>query len=701
MKFRTFLAGLCVICTLALSAHAAADYKADSARLDALLVLSGQDNEAALKQLKEFYALFNPDTDYFIRIDTLRAIAGAYVDSGNEKESNLVKAEILKLATARDDKEIIALAKIDEVFQLSDSGKGKLAIDMLDKIAVALKDSNRPENLYRLELSYGAVYHAMSQFDSALKHHLAALTLADKLPRNRAFSKLRQLGTLASLYLTMQNPEQSLVMVSEALGLAAQINSPRIASNLRQTQAMALGDLDRLPEALVAYERSLKTAQEAKLTILEPLILSNIADLYLRLNNFTKAESVARLSLQKAERADDKASILNAKANIGFALGGQGKVSAAMEYLNLVVAHARETGDRADLAATVGEIGRMYERAKMYKEALEYTREQQKLSNELFRSDRAKTVATLQEQFDADQRKKQIELLARENEVKDADIKNNRLQQIVTLLAALITIMVGIFIYMLYRKVKQTNAKLEEVNQQLEFHSVRDPLTGLHNRRSFLEMMKVRTADVAHDRREEDGTSPDCLIIMDIDHFKHINDTWGHSSGDAVLVEVAKRLRTAVRDSDMILRWGGEEFLIYSPKTKPSLLPAMIERVLFSIGATPVMVGRHSIPVTVSAGFISLPFSGLSETECNWEKAMQLADMALYLGKVNGRNRAYGLLSLLIPFELALPELERDFSAAIQQGMVEIIVVNGPSAQSEAKRSPANTSLTSIKPDHK
>jgi diguanylate cyclase (GGDEF)-like protein len=329
----------------------------------------------------------------------------------------------------------------------------------------------------------------------------------------------------------------------------------------------------------------------------------------------------------------------------------------------------------------------MYEQAKMYKEALEYTREQQKISNELFRADRSKTVAALQEQFDADQRKKQIELLARENQIKDADIKNSRLQQIVTLLGAMLTIMGGIFIYMLYRKVKQTNERLEEVNQQLEFHSVRDPLTGLYNRRSFLEMMKTRAENVAPDRREGDDDSPDCLIIMDIDHFKHINDTWGHSAGDTVLIEVAKRLRSAVRDTDMTLRWGGEEFLIYAPNTKPAQLMPLVERVLKSIGSTPVIVGSNIISVTVSAGYISLPFSGVSEIECNWEKAMQLADMALYLGKVNGRNRAYGLLSLLVPYEQALPELERDFSAAIQQGMVEIAIVLGPQTSSQGKTS--------------
>ena len=73
-----------------------------------------------------------------------------------------------------------------------------------------------------------------------------------------------------------------------------------------------------------------------------------------------------------------------------------------------------------------------------------------------------------------------------------------------------------------------------------------------------------------------------------------------------------------------------------------------------------------------------MPFSGLSEVDCNWEKAMQIADMALYLGKVNGRNRAYGLNRLLVPFEQVMPVLERDISAALKGDMVELVEVIGP-----------------------
>lgn len=672
---------LALFTSLVLSPIAYADQKDDAARLESIQLLLERDNQAALRQLKEFYANLKEDTDYQLRVDALFELSRAYADSGDTQQSDAIAATLKELAQKNKDEETLALLQISEVIALRDSGRVAAGIAKLDELARILKQSQRVEYLVRLEVVYAGMYSSASKYDQALAHTLAALRLTDQLTRHRTLSKIRRLDALASLYFTMQNPEKSLVVVSEALALMSQVNSPRINANLRQTQAMALAELKRYPEALVAYERSLQASQDANLPRLEALTLSNIADLYLRTHNFVKAEMVARQALKKAQDINDELAIYNAKANIGFALGGQYKINQAMEYLNPVLAHSRELGDKADIEATVGEIGRMLERAKMYKEALEYTREQQKLSDELFRADRAKTVATLQEQFDADQRQRQIELLARENQIKDADLKNGKLRQIITLLGATVTIFVGIFIYMLYRKVKQTNAKLEEVNQQLEFHSVRDPLTGLHNRRSFLELMKTRGENVDNDRRESDGSNPDCLMILDIDHFKHINDTWGHAAGDAVLVEVAKRLRSAVRDSDQTMRWGGEEFLIYSPRTRPNQLTPMVERVLRSVGSAPVVVGNHTIPVTVSAGYISLPFSGVPEQQCNWEKAMQFADMALYLGKVNGRNRAYGLISLLQPAEVALPMLEQDFSEAIKKEMVEVVIVNGPKTE--------------------
>lgn len=208
---------------------------------------------------------------------------------------------------------------------------------------------------------------------------------------------------------------------------------------------------------------------------------------------------------------------------------------------------------------------------------------------------------------------------------------------------------------------------------------MRDPLTGLFNRRSFVSKMEARAGAMLHERRGR-PPSPSGLVLMDIDHFKHINDTWGHKAGDAVLVEIAARLNRTVRDSDMALRWGGEEFLIFTPEIEGELLKPMVARLLSSVCTEPVRLGELTIPVTLTAGFVSLPFSGMSEAECGWERTINLIDLALYLGKQNGRNRAIGLVRMAAAGEQALATIEANLLAAAQQGLVELAEVPGPGA---------------------
>ncbi|MFZ6674541.1 diguanylate cyclase [Undibacterium sp. Xuan67W] len=650
----------------------------DMEHLDAIRALSDNDNDEGLKQLSKFKDTLPPDADYEVRAQTYRTLATLLYDAGRPKDAAATQEALLKLAFERKDKELIAFASLAEIYDLVEKGKQDVALTKLDDIKRSVDGTKNQELLMRIEVAYGSTYSSLGKFEPSLSHRLEALRLSDLLTKRRTQSKLYRLSSLAGLYLDMHNPEKSLETIATALELSADANSPKLIGSLYSTQALALIDLGRFDDALKSYQHALKIFKETKSIGMEALTLSNIADYYLHIGNYIEAERTARQALVKSEAAEDKTAILNSRANIGFALGGQGRIQQAMVFINGVMKELRDLGIKTDIESMLGELGRMYEKAGMYKEALETVREQQNLASELFRASTAKAVAAMQEQFDANQRKKQIELLARENQLKDAEIKNRRLQQIITMLAAAVTVMAGIFVFLLYRRVRNANEKLLEANLQLAFHAVRDPLTGLYNRRSFVDMMKTRTLASEKERREDDAGNPDCLILMDIDHFKQINDTWGHTVGDSVLMEVAHRLKRAVRDTDMVLRWGGEEFLIYSPKSHPSQLTKLVERILLAIGEKDIQIGELAISVTVTAGFIPLPFSDIPEEICNWEKAIQMADMALYLGKAHGRNRAYGLAKLLVPHDQAMNVLDHDLSAALNAGMVELIEVVGP-----------------------
>lgn len=164
-------------------------------------------------------------------------------------------------------------------------------------------------------------------------------------------------------------------------------------------------------------------------------------------------------------------------------------------------------------------------------------------------------------------------------------------------------------------------------DQTLEL-AILDQLTGLYNRR-FLGTQGARLLDEAIANDE-----PMACLMVDIDHFKAVNDRYGHDAGDLVLKEVSARLTTSVRGSDLACRTGGEEFAILMPRTPREAAHDIAARVLGAVSASPVqLAGGGAIDVTVSIGM-----SSLTATD-NLAALLKRADEALYRSKSNGRNR--------------------------------------------------------------
>jgi diguanylate cyclase (GGDEF)-like protein len=265
-------------------------------------------------------------------------------------------------------------------------------------------------------------------------------------------------------------------------------------------------------------------------------------------------------------------------------------------------------------------------------------------------------------------------MLRQENQVKSTELDNRRLQQRIWWLLALVFALASVIVGILYRKVRHANAQLEEKNQELKQQSARDPLTALYNRRHFQEFMRLHQAN----ERRGAGTSGEDIVsamfLLDVDHFKHINDTHGHGAGDAVLREIADALRDILRETDMIVRWGGEEFLAFLPAVPRSSLDEVARRLLAGIPARAIDYQGVQLSVNVSIGFAPFPLAPGADT-LSWERAVNLVDMALYLAKGHGRNRAYGVRGLAGLDAAAMDEIEQDLEQAWRAGRVELSIV--------------------------
>lgn len=167
----------------------------------------------------------------------------------------------------------------------------------------------------------------------------------------------------------------------------------------------------------------------------------------------------------------------------------------------------------------------------------------------------------------------------------------------------------------------------QQARQRSENLSRLDPLTGSYNRRGFLDLAEPSWSTAERSRR------PLTLIILDIDHFKQVNDQHGHATGDRVLIEIAHLLAKACRTGDILSRWGGEEFLLLLPETDLEQARVFAERVRQSIEARRLSITQGTIGVTASFGIVE------SDRHASLYELINEADERLYEAKQSGRNR--------------------------------------------------------------
>jgi len=175
----------------------------------------------------------------------------------------------------------------------------------------------------------------------------------------------------------------------------------------------------------------------------------------------------------------------------------------------------------------------------------------------------------------------------------------------------------------IHLEIEQKQAELLEMNATLIELSVTDKLTGLKNRRFFQEKLEVQFAIF------DETAKSFSLFILDIDHFKIVNDTFGHQVGDEVLVQLAQILKTQAPSEDMVARYGGEEFVVILPETEQDEAKEIAEYLRWAVEHAKWQTGK----ITVSIGIAT---ATLKDSEAT---ILKRADEALYVSKENGRNR--------------------------------------------------------------
>ena len=187
---------------------------------------------------------------------------------------------------------------------------------------------------------------------------------------------------------------------------------------------------------------------------------------------------------------------------------------------------------------------------------------------------------------------------------------------------------------MVGRRIINLEHKLNEANKKLYVLAITDPLTRILNRR---ELFRRLEGEISRASREK---KPYSLIMIDIDRFKRVNDTLGHTAGDRVLIEITDRIKAELRPYDILGRYGGEEFFVGAPGTDAKTGKNIAERIRVSISNKPFQIDGNNLDMTISIGITSAIPSGRNKDTARILDAMiEKADSALYRAKETGRNR--------------------------------------------------------------
>ena len=227
------------------------------------------------------------------------------------------------------------------------------------------------------------------------------------------------------------------------------------------------------------------------------------------------------------------------------------------------------------------------------------------------------------------------------------------------------------------RQLEEKNRQLEQARQRLEALTVTDVLTGLKNRRYLFQTINEGVARIKRQLRsnsEEGVDSSACglsFFMIDIDYFKNINDQYGHESGDIVLKGISHILKEVCRESDIVVRWGGEEFLVSAQTEERKQLELIAERIRSSVeSATFNLKKGNTIQCTCSIGFATFPFVTQYPNEVDWEEVVNFADQALYMAKVQGRNGWVGVSATVFATPEKINDNINDLSSLISAGAV-------------------------------
>ncbi len=555
-------------------------------------------------------------------------------------DSVLAMSEVRASAAAT--AELVAV-KADIYLQNNEPGKSQELIAAIEQQLAAVTN---PRVRYYCHHVIGRVLQANRKFEAALEHLLKAHSaIADKddaiTHSRRQFLNLH----ISRVQLSLQNFKVALELLDKTIAEAGKHNLTQRLAELYLNRAYAARELNGLSEQ--SSEDFIQAAHFGKKQGNKRVELAgynNAGAGLLLLKNYQRAEQYLKHAKEIAKSINNNTEGTVIDFNLGYIKVMRGDFETGLAEMRSAVEVFSTFAPASQVAQMQGLLADAYEVAGQYQLQAQALKQQQRLKDEFFQSERDKVFSELQIKYQSQENALQIKLLEQQTELQRQELDNRTLTQRLILLAVLLVLLIAVLLFYAYISSRKVNQLLSKNNQILQQQSVHDPLTGLLNRRALQRYIAGSQAGAASAERRKTSDNY-TVFLLDIDHFKQINDGFGHAAGDEILIAVAQKLKALCRTDDLVIRWGGEEFLLVLQQSQVEILPEFASRILFDIASQPLQTEPEPIRVTLSGGYVNLPLRQDGQQHLHWDTALKLADQLLYQAKAKGRNQIIGLQS--------------------------------------------------------
>jgi diguanylate cyclase (GGDEF)-like protein len=639
-----------------LSAAAASRVSAESPAADQLEMLEWSDPERAARIIDTAPPLSADSTASEIEMLEIRGMI--YADSTRDEDVDAVVRRLDAIART-DDESADRASRFVRAY--SASQHAQFAASEAELKGIDLNSIPTDAERYRMLALRGHVLRKLGQDDAAMPFLEQVLDISNKMHDERRTE--HAMLALVRIYTDSGNFDRAMVQLNLVRALATRLGDE---AALVETEERDADIADRRGDRTEERRASLAGLEHAKRSGSSRwllLALVNLGDSYLKTHDYAESLKYSKQALPIMVRTNQHNDEQTTLFNEGLAYIGLGSIKAGQKLAEGAIAESLAGSDLLDAKELLREYADALEHAGYLMMAIQVYHRYDEIGEKFMSNTRQRAFLELSAQFDDERKARELELLRRDNALKISEMRGQRLSQQLVLAGA-------VFIALICAALAWAFARVSKANEKLRFSSEHDALTGLSNRRYFNERVLA-----------VDGGRPvgGCVLLADLDHFKRINDTYGHPAGDAVLAAMSQRLAAALRENDKLVRWGGEEFLAVLGPMTPAQADLTAERLLRAVRREPVLWNGNRIYCTISIGYASFPMPG-SATDISLDSAISLVDKALYEAKRRGRDRACLIKVVSARDEKELTTISSEFESATTDRRVQLVEILGAAA---------------------